>query len=107
MDKQAAIERRDTGISRAIEKADRDDPDWSLVAYYGLLKFIAVHNDKQFLAEDVREWCEVHGHITPPENGRAWGGVMRRAASRNIIKKCGYALAKSSNLSPKVLWEPI
>jgi len=104
MDAQAAIERRDIGIHRAIEKADRDVPDWSLIAYYGLLKFVQAHTLTKFLAEDVREWCERHRYVPPPENGRAWGAVMQRAARRKVIEKCGYAPAKSSNLSPKVLW---
>ena len=107
MDTGAAIERRDTGINRSVEKADRDDSGWSLAAYYGLLNFVKAHREKEFLAEDVREWCEIHGYVNPPENGRAWGAVMRRAARRGIITKCGYALAKSSNLSPKVLWRSI
>jgi len=107
MDAQAAIERRDIGIHRAVEKADRDVPDWSWVAYYGLLKYTQVNKLRTFLAEDVREWCERYGYVPPPENGKAWGAVMQRAARRKVIEKCGYAPAKSSNLSPKVLWRTV
>jgi hypothetical protein len=104
MDAQAAIEKRDIGIHRAVEKADRDDSGWSWRAYYALLKYVAAHKG-QFLTEEVRDWSESQGHVIAPENGRAWGAVMQRAARRGIIRKAGYALAKSSNLSPKVLWE--
>ena len=106
MDTQAAIERRDIGIHRAVEKADRDDSGWSWRAYYALLKYATTHDNK-FLAEDVREWAEHHGHIDPPENARAWGAVMQRGVRRKIIEKVGYAPAKSSNLSPKVLWRRV
>jgi hypothetical protein len=104
MDTQSAIERRDIGIHRAVEKAESDDSGWSWRAYYAVLKFLVV-NKTPFLTEDVREWAESNGHIPVPKNGKAWGAVMQRAARRGVIKKVGYDLAKSSNLSPKVLWQ--
>jgi hypothetical protein len=103
MDAQAAINRRDSGISLAVEKADRDVSGWSDSAFYALMKYISEHPDP-FLAEEAREWCESEGYVTPPENGRAWGAVFQRASRVNAIKKAGYDLAKSSNFSPKVLW---
>lgn len=103
---QAAIDRRDTGIHRAVEKADRDSSGWSDAAFYAVLRYVSEHSEP-FLAEQLREWAEAEGYIDPPANARAWGAVMQRAARRGAIKKVGYELAKSSNLSPKVLWQVI
>ena len=101
----AAI-RRELGISRAADKADRDHEGWQDDALAAVCKYLAQHPDRPFLAEEVRAWCETTGVIAAPENERAWGAVMRRAAKDGYICKVGYAPARSSNLSPKVLWEP-
>lgn len=106
MSLEQAISRRDSGISLSLEKADRDVSGWSDSAFYGLLRYIAEHPEP-FLTEQARQWCEDEGYISPPENGRAWGAVVRRAAKSGAIEKVGYELAKSSNLSPKVLWQAV
>lgn len=106
MDYQDVIAKRDLGISRAIQGAVNNDPEWFDAAYIGLLRFTMRHEDP-FLTEDVRAWSEQHGYVLPPENARAWGAVMRSAAKNGLIQKVGYRPAKSSNLSPKVLWEAI
>lgn len=95
--------RRDDGIERA---ADHAGQAWQRSARGYLLEFLAIRLKRhdQFLAEDVREFAEKRG-ITDPPDGRAWGHVLRSAARENIIRKVGYAPARSSNLSPKVLWE--
>jgi len=103
---QDAIEKRDLGIHRAVEGAKNDDPHWFDSAYYGLILY-TVHHEDPFLTEDVREWCEQRGYVLPPANARAWGAVMQAAAKHKVIQKIGFGLAKSSNLSPKVLWEAI
>ena len=105
MDTQIARQRRDVGIAQSVEKADSDSPEWSTAAYLGVIKYVAEHK-QPFLVEDLREWCESNGHTIPPENGRAWGAVVRHAAKTGVISKSGYGLARSSNLSPKVLWAP-
>jgi len=105
-DYDAALTRRAVGIARAADKADRDHEGWQDEAVSAVRKYLAQHPGRQFLAEDVRAWCEAMGIIDAPENERAWGAVMRRAAKDGYICKIGYAPARSSNLSPKVLWEP-
>lgn len=104
MSVEQAINRRDVGIHRAVEKADRNDSGWSNTAFYALLRYIA-ENPQPFLIEQVREWAEDRGYVSLPENGRAWGAVVRRAAACGAIKRVGFGLAKSSNLSPKVMWQ--
>ncbi len=94
--------RRDTGIAAAVEHADRDIPDWSDQALT-LVRFYAAASLREFMAEDVREWAYASG-LPPPPDGRAWGAVMQRARWFGYIKPAGYRAARSSNMSPKVLW---
>lgn len=100
-----AAAKRDTGMERAEDKANRDAPFWSDRALLAVEKYCAAHPDLKFLGEDVREWAEARKLVSAPDNGRAWGAVFRKAASMKIIRKVGYAPARSSNLSPKCLWK--
>lgn len=102
--RQTAEARRDTGMALAEDKANRDAPFWSDRALLALEKYCLAHPGQKFLGEDVREWAERKRMVAAPENGRAWGAVFRKAAGMKIIRKVGYAPAKSSNLSPKCLW---
>ena len=96
--------RRDVGIDVSEAKANRDKAGWSADAMHGLELYCLAHDDKEFLAEDVREWTSSMGLVEEPENGKAWGGVFQRAARHGLIMRTGYARAKSSNLAPKCLW---
>jgi hypothetical protein len=100
-----AAARRDTGMALAVEKADRDHEGWSHDAIEVVRQFCKSHGaGHQFLAEDIRLYAETLELLERPENERAWGAVMQRAAREGIIRKVGYAPARTSNLSPKVLW---
>lgn len=106
MKRRDAAAKRDLGMHRALEKADRSGSGWSDRALFGLLLYLG-ENDQPFLVEQARYWCELYAEVEPPENLRAWGSVIQKAAKNGYIRKVGYAIAKSSNLSPKVLWEAI
>lgn len=93
--------RRDSGIQRA---ADHAGTRWNRLARGYLLEFVSrLQIGHDFLAENFREFAEDRG-LEPPPDGRAYGHVLRSAARDLLIRKVGYAPAKSSNLSPKVLW---
>ena len=92
--------RRDDGIERA---GDHAGERWKRLARGFLLEFLSSHRER-FLAENVREFAEIRGLEAPPD-GRAWGAVIQSAARERLIRKVGYAPARSSNLSPKVQWE--
>jgi hypothetical protein len=100
-DEKKAVARRDSGIARAVEHADREEPDWYSNAFRLLQRFLERH-EGDFLAEDVVAWAD--GRIVHPPDARAWGGVIRRAAIAGLIRKNGYAPANTSNRSPKCLW---
>lgn len=94
-----ATVRRDAGIERAVTHADRVMLTWSDDAYSYLRTWLARKPRGDFLAEDA--FAEF---LIDPPDGRAFGAVIRRAARDGLIHKVGYRQAKTSNLSPKVLW---
>lgn len=104
---QQAKDKRDIGMARATDRANREHEEWTDVAMFYLVVFSSFVNffsgKNQFLAEDVIEFCKKNLFEAP--DSRAWGSVFRRAAKEGVIRKVGYAPAKSSNLSPKTLWE--
>lgn len=94
--------RRDDGITRAIDHAEAARQGWKKRAHGYLLEFLTTRRlGDTFLAEDVRQFA---AGLDAPPDGRAWGWVFQDASRRGFIVKAGYAPAKSSNLSPKVLW---
>ena len=100
--RQAAETRRDLGIERAGEHADRVRALWRetaarLIRDYGRMAC------KPFLIEDVVPYAKRRGLEDPPD-GRAWGAAAKLAKRSGYIEACGYAPANTSNRSPKVLW---
>jgi len=98
-----ALADRDSGIERAAEKAERVEPGWIEAAIGHVAEFARLRWPEPFLAENAREWAEIHG-LPQPTDGRAWGHVLKAAAKRGIVTRAGFGASKSSNLSPKVLW---
>lgn len=104
LDFEAAQERRELGMQRAEDSAQRADPGWPDRAVEQVRKYAESHGE--FLAEDVRHHAEDNGFPKPPEP-RAWGPVMSKAVKAGICEFAGYQRAKDSNLSPKVLWRSL
>lgn len=102
---QKAEFRRDVGIAQAEDHANGVDPSWSEDAY-SILEQFCRQATAPFIIEEVRAFADGRGFFSPTDE-RAWGGVIRRAAAKGLIRKIGYAPAKSSNLSPKCLWEAV
>jgi hypothetical protein len=102
-DLDAAIARattnRDVGIEHAAVGQENRSPGWIEECVALLAEWSRGRG--QFLAEDF----VASGLCTPPAEPRAWGAVFQCAARRGILRRAGYARARSSNLSPKVLWE--
>lgn len=92
-------------VDEAIDDVGRNaGPEWGETALECVLAY-ARSADSPFLSEDVRNaYADTIGR---PHDGRAWGHVMRRAARLGAIRKVGYAAARTSNGTPKSLWEPL
>lgn len=100
---------RDEGMTRAVDRANRVEPEWSGQAL-GYLRHYASEHAGAFLIEDVRAWAEERGLPAPPD-ARSWGAVTRRAAHRTAavidpVMVGGAQLTRKGqiNKSPKPLW---
>lgn len=99
-----AVRRRNEAMEQVVNHADELAPNWSDRAYSALALYCTKMREP-FITEDVRAWAEGLGLISAPHDSRAWGAVIRRAAAAGMVEKIGFAPARSSNLSPKVLWQ--
>ena len=98
--------RRDDGMARALDHADREVPSWSVQAWGYLLEFLgSVTTNQQFMAEEVRHFAEKRGFELPPDR-RAWGGVIVRASKRGMVRRIGYGKHEDpkSHHAPATLW---
>lgn len=95
---ELARSRRDSGMQRAAEHAGREWQDRAVA----LVRWYAGFHPT-FLTEQVRSMAELRG-LKSPDDARAWGAVMMRAAREKIVRQDGYAPANSSNGSPKRRW---
>jgi hypothetical protein len=98
MTHEEAAAKRDDGMQRVSR------PDWLAEAADVFPLFLKVWPTPAFLAEDFVTWA-VPRFLSEPHDRRAFGVVIMRAARAGLIRRRGYACAKTSNLSPKVLWE--
>lgn len=100
----ASAAARDAGMKRATDKADRDDPDWSKMAYELLERYLALYPG-EFLCEDVRAYAALID-FPLPENARAWGQVMMTAARKGLIRSAGYRNVKNvkAHRTPATVW---
>lgn len=92
--------RRDDGIRRARAHAEEVVCDWTATALQHLRAWAP--GRAAFLAEDFRD--AMAGVLPEPPDGRAWGAVFQQAAREHVVRRAGYAPAKSSNGSPKCQW---
>ena len=91
--------RRDDGMKRAVDHADRVSHAWSVLAYQMLIDYLRY--DGPFLAEEYVAWAKDGGIPDPPDN-RAFGAIIQRAARAGLIVKAGYR--EDRYCSPKTLW---
>lgn len=88
-------------MQRAEDRAEGDDPGWKERAYALLQEYPA----DRFMAEDVRRFAEARG-LSPPEEPRAWGGIIQRASSAGLIEKDGYDESRNAqaHCRPTQVW---
>lgn len=99
----SATEKGHAAAKAAADHADRKSAEWTKRAV-ALFSVYARNSIGPFLAEEARQYAESHGLAEPPD-GRAWGHVVQSAKRAGVVVSCGFAGAKSSNGSPKVLWK--
>lgn len=91
-------QRRDEGIARAVDHADRVVDDWSAQAYRMLLAWAA---GREFITEEFVTFAKPR--LPAPPDNRAFGGIVRRAFKAGVLRHTHrYALDKFR--SPKPVW---
>lgn len=86
------------GLARAVNKADRDHPDWSERCWNLFLRWLGKKPvGFHFMVEMFREDLVKHNMIEMPHSNRAFGFISRRATSvtYNLIESAGKAKTKS------------
>jgi hypothetical protein len=104
LNKSQSESNRDAGIAHAVGGAEIKHPKWARVA----LGYIYKYPFDQFMTEELRLWSHAEGLEHPP-NSRAWGGVIRKAVSKGIIKRVGFRNVKNPKAHATVasVWEKI
>lgn len=94
-DVQKARERRDDGITRAMDHAEAENRGWKDMAYEYLVNVYIKHTKHPFQVEDVRASCA--GVVPEAPSARAWGGIVRRARHAGLIRQVGIAPVNNIN----------
>lgn len=88
--------RRDDAMQRVDANANDDWKD-------GAIRLIRdLPRGHEFLTEDIREALDAGGFTV--HDARALGPLVKAQQRAGYIDAIGYRAARSSNLSPKVLW---
>jgi hypothetical protein len=97
---------RDQGMKIASDHANAANEDWTRRAYQALMRF-KLYGNREFTAEDARDWCERNTMLPKPPDPRAWGGVIAIALKNGMIERLGYVPAKMkhAHCCPKSLWK--
>lgn len=80
-----ARQARDAGIEKAVTHANEVVPDWSEQAFEKLKEYLKCFPG-EFMAETFRAEMALQDFPLPP-SARAWGGIIRRAASAGLIER--------------------
>lgn len=97
---------RDAAMERVEENAGED---WNDLAWRAL-EDVLQEAPREFTSERVRQVLTERGHWPPPNDPRALGPVMNRAAKKGLIRdtrKYTTSVYASSNNMPKRIWEKL
>lgn len=100
---ERARARRDAGMERVRDAAEREVPNWTALALEAVRRF-AGHQGGYFTMEQCR--AIVESDLPHQPRLRAWGGVTQSAIRAGFIEQVRgqYAPAASSNGSPKPMY---
>lgn len=100
------VQRRHAAADRALAKVTRERGRLWLEQASHAIGLYAVQHAPGWLFEDARAWaCDPAGcAVRPPENPKAWGGVVRRLVLRGVIVATGEVKRSALNACPKPTW---
>lgn len=91
-------------VAPKIEAVTKNSGIWALCALEEVRQISRKFAGREMLTEQIRQIAEPK--IGPaPNDGRAWGGVIQKAAKLGYLTSDGrWSPAKTSHGGPKVLW---
>lgn len=95
---------RTEGMRRAVEHADRVEPEWSDDALAALQAYAILRRGESFLIEEVIK--SSRKFFPQPPTTKAWGAVVKRAQREGWLVKDGFAIG-AGNCCPKILWRHV
>jgi len=103
-EKDKARRAAQAGIDQAAEGAERGVNGWGDMAF-AFVKLYALQNKgRRFVGRDIVLASKAKG-IIQPENDKAWGKPIQRAATEGIIRRVGFAEDTNRHGNPVPLWE--
>lgn len=102
----AVIAKREaqTGIDQAAAAADRKHRGWTDQAFEFIKTYATNMKGRQFIGHDIVAASCARG-ILQPENSKAWGQPIQRAARAGVLKRVGFAPDPNRHTNPVPLWE--
>lgn len=91
------------GIDRAVSAADRAIAGWSDLALRYVRLYATQNRGKQFIGYEIVQ-ASIAAGIIQPENAKAWGAPIQRAAREGLIRKVGTAPDPNRHGNPVTLW---
>jgi hypothetical protein len=88
-----ARQRRDDGMQRAADHADRVHRDWQTMAYEFFTNVFLKHHKGTFMAEDFRASCK--GVVPDPPSLRAFGAIITKARKNGLITRVAIKQVKN------------
>ena len=102
----SGLEARNIGMQEALSHAVSVQHDWAEQAMNALRVYIGAHPGKEFMTEKVRAYAHGYLKVPRPPHGRAWGGIMVKAARLGLIERVrlGPVEAASSHMANATVW---
>lgn len=100
------VQQRHAAADLALAKVVRERGRlWLEQASHAVELYARQHADG-WLMEEARAWaCDPAGcAVRPPDNPKAWGGVVHRLVARKAIAPTGETRRSASNACPKPTW---
>ena len=100
---EIARRQAEEGMGRALDRAEREIPEWGDLAYARVVGYAKEH--LQFCGWMVVKAANADPNFPIAPNDKAWGSVIQRAAREKIIVRCGTAKDPHRHGNPIPLWE--
>ena len=94
--------KRDEGMGRALDHAEREVATWGALALDYLRWYAETHD--RFPAWFVTQAAELCKEVPTPPTPKAWGSIFTRAAREGVIRKDGYRADPNRHANPCPVW---